>query len=92
MVTEKSQYRRKRWSPSRGISVKAGIALGPQLADTVEKLGAQTRFGFFEDDRLRSFHVIGSTIMANYGWGLMKHAFYAIFRIAGTLTPRPGGG
>jgi hypothetical protein len=37
------------------------------MADTVEKLGAQTRFGFFEDDSLRSFHVIGSAVTANYG-------------------------
>lgn len=38
-----------------------------QLADTVEKLAAETEVTFFEDDRLRSFHVIGSAITANYG-------------------------
>jgi len=36
-------------------------------ADTVEKRASCTRFIVFEDGVVRSFRVIGSVIMANYG-------------------------
>jgi hypothetical protein len=37
------------------------------MADTVEKRASCTRFIVFEDGVVRSFRVIGSVIMANYG-------------------------